>query len=437
VLPAVAGADAWADGDGDGFGDLEEALLQTDPADPLSALRFESVEQAGSELRLSFPAAPGREYVVERNDDFPAGRWDESARFVAAQTREVFTDAASGTTRRAFRVRAADYLPAKASEAAGFMRKTLSGHSDTLLSLPFTRVPEARGTVAAVQGSRVWIEAGTDWAPGGWVYAEGSQTNTYYLHIQTGAAAGGWHTITNSDAGSVTLSLGAATLAGLAAGDQVTIVPHWTIGSVFPGGNGVHTAPRPSSRPTELLFPKFEPVQINSAPASTYYFRNGIWQKVSSGLTNQGDVIIPPDRYILVRQNTNAATALVLHGMAGAAPWRISVGRSAGGSVDNHFALPRPHASTLNDSGLFESGAFRSSSRPGSRADDLLVYNLDLGGYNASPAATYYHYLGSWRRVGGGMTDFGEEPMLQPGYGFILRSTSSPESPAWSIPASY
>lgn len=437
VLPAPAGEHPPVDLDGDGFTDLEEFYLGTNPAHPGSTLRFASSEARQTEIQLGIEAIPGREYVVEFNDNFPAGAWQEGARFVAAQTAETFADDFSaGALRRIYRVRAADYLPAKASEPAGFIRATFVGNSDTLLSVPFTRAPAALGTVAAVEPDRVQIDSGESWPPNRWVRG-GAQTNTYYLHVRTGARAGDWHTIIASDAGSVTLDLAGDSLDGLAPGDAVAIVPHWSLGSLFPAGRGVHASARAGSRTTEIYFPKLDNTDVNPAPASTYYFRNGEWKMVGTGLQNHNDVVVPPDRFLFVRHNTNAATEAILHGAVLTGPWRLKVSRLATGLVDNLLALPRPLAVSLNDSGLIESGAFRASATAGSRVDELYVFDNTAAVINKSPVATYYYRFGAWRKVGAGLADAGDDEVFQPGSGFFIR-TSPADTPArWVNEPSY
>ncbi len=59
-------SDAPLDPDGDGWSNLDEYLLGTDPHDPSSALRITAIEQNGPDITISFTTVAGKNYQVER-----------------------------------------------------------------------------------------------------------------------------------------------------------------------------------------------------------------------------------------------------------------------------------------------------------------------------------------------------------------------------------
>jgi len=72
------GVNPAADPDGDGFPNLEEYLVGTQPtvADPLAIYQTEIVQNgANQDFRISFPTAVGTTYRVERSDSLGAGSW--------------------------------------------------------------------------------------------------------------------------------------------------------------------------------------------------------------------------------------------------------------------------------------------------------------------------------------------------------------------------
>ncbi len=71
-------ADAIEDADGDGHTNLQEYLAGTDPHDPTSVLRFESVQQDGKNLRIRFSSALGKSYRVQRRPDL-LSKWVDVA----------------------------------------------------------------------------------------------------------------------------------------------------------------------------------------------------------------------------------------------------------------------------------------------------------------------------------------------------------------------
>jgi hypothetical protein len=57
-------SDAALDSDGDGFTNLQEFIMGTDPQDPKSRFQY-SVTQNGNDMQITFPTVPGRTYTVQ------------------------------------------------------------------------------------------------------------------------------------------------------------------------------------------------------------------------------------------------------------------------------------------------------------------------------------------------------------------------------------
>ena len=70
---------ATADGDGDGFTNLDEFLAGTNPTDPASHLAFSSIatasDGAGKHFVLTFPSIEDRNYRIEWSGTLQAGSW--------------------------------------------------------------------------------------------------------------------------------------------------------------------------------------------------------------------------------------------------------------------------------------------------------------------------------------------------------------------------
>jgi len=141
--------------------------------------------------------------------------------------------------------------------------------------------------------------------------------------------------------------------------------------------------------------------------------------------------------FFWVRQNTSTSTEMVANGVVLPGKFRLAVRRDALARQDNVLALPRPNAVSLNASGLIESGAFRASSTPGSRLDELFVFDNTSVAKNKSASATYYYWNGAWRKVGAGTTDVGTDAAFQPGTGVILRTGVAATSTFWTTQAAY
>lgn len=321
---------------------------------------------------------------------------------------------------------------------AGFQRIALPGNSDTVVAVPFARPPAASGAVQSISTNRVTWQGTPGWQAGQFVYASGTQSQTYYLRIVSGTKEGSFFTITANDANSVTVDLEGDTLGDVTTGDQVTIVPHWTLGTLFPNGSGVNASPTPGSRTTEILFPDFNATGVNTSPKRMFYYYSGHWYEVGKGMAAPlDDEILYPDFHFIVRQNTASGSELICPGQVVTGKVLVWLGVNASGPRDNFLALPRPVDGTLGSSGLIASGAFQPSPTPGNRTDTLLVFDNGLVGKNKSPSAIYYYWNNAWRKVGSGTAVFDSAPVFKASAGFILRKAAAGAATPWINTANY
>jgi uncharacterized protein (TIGR02597 family) len=310
----------------------------------------------------------------------------------------------------------------------------LAGNSDTWVSLPFARPPAFLGLVSSVSEDTIVAGGDPRWTPGQWVYAAGTQTNSYCLLIRSGAKEGFYFPIVGNGPDTLTVNLSDDSLSGLVSGDRIAIVPYWTLGTVFPGGDGVNASPTPGDRKSEVLF--FEGSGVNLSASRTFYYWNNGWRQVGAGGDLKNDEVILPDGMILVRHNSSTSTRLTVRGLVLLTKWVVRLETGHVAQRDNFVALPRPVNVSLKDSGLIESGAFRASPMPGSRTDELLVYDHSVIGKNKSPSATYFYWNKAWRRVGAGSLDVGTDEVFLPGKGVIIRKGPAPNTAAWvNLPA--
>lgn len=68
-------ADAGVDSDGDRLSNLDEFLSGTNPRDPQSALRVDSVENSGSAAQIRFLAIAGHSYSIQHRPTLDSGSW--------------------------------------------------------------------------------------------------------------------------------------------------------------------------------------------------------------------------------------------------------------------------------------------------------------------------------------------------------------------------
>jgi uncharacterized protein (TIGR02597 family) len=436
-------SDAASDWDGDGFSNLQEFTAGTNPKDSRSSLRINSAASQSPEFAVQFNTVLGMNYSFEMNDSFPnAGTWQVLSSQIPGTGSPIqqIDNGAGASTNRVYRVTTAS--GALATEYAGLYRLPLPGNSDTIVSIPFFRPASDLGAVLTVNGSNVQLRGPGAWQANQWVYSSGTQSNTYFMLIRSGAREGDFYTVTANTSDTLTLDLEGDTLANLQPGDAVAIVPYWTLGTIFHGGAGVNASTSVGNRQTEVLFPNVSPgTGINLSATATYFFLNGVWRQVGVPGTMNDLPVILPDMYLTVRQNVSNSTTLTAEGAVLAGRIRTRINRSASAKQDNLVALPRPVPVSLNGSALVNladpfNGAFRASPSPLARTDELLVFDTSVG-KNKSAAATYFFFGGIWRKVGGGAVDVGGDFVFTPGTGVIVRSGSGSSSVTWTNAPGY
>lgn len=321
------------------------------------------------------------------------------------------------------------------TEPVGSIALSPLPNSDTPMSIPLNRPAAFKGAVASVSGSRVQVQGTPGWTSNQFVYAAGTQPNTYYLSVAgTGSKSGMFYTITGNDTNGVTVDPAGDNLSTLAAGTEVRIIPYWTFGTLFPNGAGVTASATHGSRPTEILVSTGTQTGVNTSFEYTYYYFSGSnpgWRRVGGGgNTVRNDDILVPDTYFIYRQNGSQQNLVTVTGSVQMKSFSTPIGTLASNTAqDNFVAFPIASSLTLAETKLYESGAFAGSSSHGTRADELLVYDYSASGYNKSPIYTYYYFTGAnpgWRRVGGGGdTVRNNEVVFQPGRGFIVRKSAS------------
>ncbi|HTG44729.1 MAG TPA: TIGR02597 family protein, partial [Verrucomicrobiae bacterium] len=419
-LDPANSSDAVSDWDGDGVTALQEYWLGTDPKNSRSTLRIKGADPVATGVNLQFEALNGNTYTIESNDNFPSGGWQTVS---SSTTLNTFAEETAGTpANRVYRVKAtASSGTNVVSELAGVYRLNLLGNSDTLVSIPYLRPPVELGATVSVSGNQLRLRGAPAWAANQWVYAAGVQTNTYFLLFRSGVREGESYTITGNTSDTLILDLEGKSLTGAASGDRVEIIPYWTLGTIFPGGQGVHSSSTAGNRPTEILIPDLAGNGINLAAARVCYFMNGDWRQVGQGSASRNDDVILPDMFFWVRHNNPNSTELAAHGIVSQGKWKLPLRRRASGKQDNVIALPRQTSVTLAASGLIETGTFHPSASAGTRSDELLVFDNASTGRNKSASATYYYYNGAWRKVGSGSTVVNLDAVFKPGTGCILR----------------
>lgn len=386
------------------------------------------VSNADATISMTWQSDAGTSYTLQAKDALTDLTWTTLGNYVASTSTLTVTDAPTAVLQRFYQLISSQ----RASDPVGFIKLSLAGNSDTLTSLPFARPGSTRVIVSSVSGNVITADGSPNWTANQFVYASGTQSNTYYARISSGAMDGSSYTVTANSANTVTLSLGSDTLAALAAGDVVSIEPYWTLNAAFPNGAGIIASPTQGNRYTEILIPNSAGTGINLSAAKIYFFNGGIWKQVSDGANNHNDDVLQPNSHFIIRHNVATNTTLTTLGAVITSKLAVALRAQPSVAQDNYVGLARPVGVSLNDSGLISSAAFSASPIPGSRTDELLVFDNTAIAHNKSASADYYYWNNAWRQVGAGSTDVGDNVIFQPGTAVIIRKYTNNVSAVWT-----
>lgn len=330
----------------------------------------------------------------------------------------------------------------------------LQANSDTLVSIPFVRPAAFTGTIQSVSNNVITVNGSPNWAANQFVYAAGSQTNTYYALI--GASASGpanpregcIYPVTANGSGTVTLSLNGDTIGSIPANSQISLIPYWTLATLFPAANAnVSFTPTSSTRTfkTEVLIPNYSASGINLSASQTYYFissgGNVGWRLFGDSATaDHGNDVLAPDGYITIRNQNGAPTLpLVVSGNVPMSKLTVPLATLSTGPQDNATAVIRPIDTSLNNCGLNPTdGSFVATTSTRSFKDQLFFYNNAQVGFNKSTSATYYYMNNGWRLFGDAVTTDHGADLIPAGSAITIRKASGTGLSAfWSNAPTY
>jgi len=316
----------------------------------------------------------------------------------------------------------------------------LLGNSDTLISIPFTRASEYTGTIASVSSNVVTINGATGWAVNQFVYKQATQPKTYYAQIGPGAGGtvnpkeGCIYTVSANTAGTLSLNLNGDVISSIPTNSQITLIPYWTLGTVFPSSsmNTSFTATTSTRNfQTQILIPNYSAVGVNLAYSLCYYFINSGsnigWRLFGDATTtDHSDDILVPNGYFVVRNDNKAPTLpLIVQGSVLTGKMTTSESTLANQAQDNAAAMIRPVDVPLTNSGLTPlDGSFVATASTNYFQDQLLIYDNAQIAINKSPSAVYYYMNNGWRLEGDSTTTDHGSDELPAGSALTIRKSA-------------
>ena len=244
-------------------------------------------------------------------------------------------------------------------------------NSDTYIGITTTRAPVFTGKVQSVQNgtTNIVAQGEPNWSANQFVYVAGSQTNHYYLKFTSGELEGAWYDIKSNGAYFAEIEIGSAELAKVQANDTFQIIPHWTLQTLFPNGDGFVKATSKSTTGITKIYKytKYEngeiiyPTGSNNAPLVEYYYRERspyfAWMSDSSTIATYD--VIEPNAVLIIRQPSKAPASVSINGIVPMCKTSLLVSNlSATEDTDNYFAVPSRSDMIVSDfnESLIDSG---------------------------------------------------------------------------------
>ena len=316
------------------------------------------------------------------------------------------------------------------SPVFGFLKFDCPANSDTIVSVPFHPAPRwagrAAGSPTDVGGGVARIQLKD--SPG---FATGELTSAphfLYCRDTTGAHRGRHFRITTHGAASVDVQAGLADLGTLTTDGLVSIIPAWTLNTLFPPASqtALHASDGPlaSQRRSELLFFDATTSGTSLAPTRRFFVTAADWFEVG-GYQTAGNTFLEPGQAFIIRHPAGvAATSFVPNQQVYGGLVTTAVRVSDANPRDTMIALPRPVTMVLDDLD-FGSGQFVESAgtAEGDRKDQLLVFNNATAMRNKQPDAVFFRVGGQWVRDATGFPPAGQV-QIEPSAGLLVRKAT-------------
>ena len=269
-----------------------------------------------------------------------------------------------------------------ATDPVGFTTASLPANSDSLISIPFTRPAVFSGAIGSVAGNTITVASSPNWTSNQYVYAQGTQANTYYAIIgPLLTTVSGTVTATNGST-AITATAG---LSGIAVGDELIV-------------NGL----------------AYNVASVISDTALT--LSRAFTGTTGSGLTATYDHSPKEGSYYTVTANGTNSLTVSLNGDSISA---VAVGTSV--TLIPYWTLGT--AFPASDAGT----SYVASTSTGFRSyqTQILLPDTTSTGINLAPRTAYINYNGNWILEGtDGSTSY-SDTVLPPTSTFTVRNAST------------
>ncbi len=282
----------------------------------------------------------------------------------------------------------------------GYVTLAVPASGDTTIGQPLHRPPVFSGVSTGISGDTVNVGSGS-FTASQFVYASPAQPNVHYILVKNGPLVGRYFEIESNTTDSLTVVAGATTLQdqGFTSTTEFTVIPYWTLNTLFPSGQGVGTTTADIFDP--VAFVQFKNLSIGQdrAASSTYFYYSGTEEAGTGWYNNddlgaglQNDLIIDPSFVATVRNLQSTPTEVVVSGVVPSVTIKTPI--ITGSDInDNYVSTQLPVDISLAESGL--SAVVTPATDIFSPVDVVFVYNDEASGYDKASSRTFFYYSGT------------------------------------------
>ena len=333
----------------------------------------------------------------------------------------------------------------------GYITLNIPGAAaDTNIAPSLSQAPLLQAASTGIAGNVITVAA-TGAATNAFINVLPDTNAKTYVLVRTGALAGLRFPVTANDATTITVNAGATDLQtlGVVNGDQVGVVPYWTLNTLFPAGAGVGQSNDIYNPSSYLLFSDQSGIGINRSASVVYFYNDGTdgnpagWydnDHIFSGL--QDTVAIDPSVMMTIRSNpVGASTTLTI---TGTVPSTVlaTVLLSGASANDENLGAPYPIDTSLTQSGL--QSVVAGATDIFNPTEYVFVYADEAAGINKSASATYFYFVGDgdfaagWYNNDNVFAGVVTDKVLKAGRSFTVRKAGgTPASSVWTAPLPY
>ena len=273
------------------------------------------------------------------------------------------------------------------TDPVGYTTASLLANSDTLVSIPFTRPAAYTGAIASISGSTITLAGSPGFTASQYVYASGTQSNTYYAIIGP---------MLTSLTGTVSVTNGSAAVTGsgfsaIVTGDEFIV-------------NGL----------------AYNVASVASDTALT--LSRAFTGTTATGQTASYDHSPKEGSYYMVTANDTASVTVNLNGDS-----LSTVAANTSVSLIPYWTL----GTAFPDSAAGISYIASTGTNTRTRQTQILLPDLTSAGFNLAPSADYIYYSSAWRLLtasGADTTNSYDDVILPTTTYFTVRNSTTATS---------